>query len=1415
LVGNFKLLSGNSQAFIDGKLKYVSLTICDTKSDTVRAVTKFNISQVQSIEPGVIYSIVDIHLQTMLWHLWASLCCFVMIGCCFHTGNTLNCSISDTELSALHDLYDSTAGTTWSWNLLLPSTSMWSFPANLSDPCSNDWQGVGCLSIGADDKCVIVGLQLPSYGLQGYLPFSIANLSNLAIFNVSDNTLSSTIPSSVQTLSALTSFDVSENFFEGFLPLEIESLSVLSTLILYFNHFSGPIPSEFGRLTAVTYLDIYGNSLAGPIPSELGYLTLLTTLYLGNNSLSGSLPSSFGALSLLQTLDLSMNNFTGTLPQELEKLVSLKYFSVYSNQMTSSLPSSLGALSELGEMDLSGNDFTGSIPVDYGQLSSLQYILLNDNSLKGSIPDSFRYLSKVIVLDGSSNSISGSIPSFLASFSNLTVLWLQSNSINGTIPSDLSALENLVSLDLSKTSLSGMAIISHCYYTVKSTPSVFIGDISGNIPSSLTLLPKLAYLNLSNTKLTGTLPPQLFSMPELVILILSKASFSGPVPSGDGPKLQFIYLRKNLFNESFPPSIVNLPSLRVLDAYGNQFNGQLPLVQGESYDYLEYLDLGNNSFTGELPSNWSTFRSLRYFYADRNHLEGSIPAIYLIGPNKAASVSLRILALYDNSLNGALPEALWSHTDLEQLLLNNNALSSQLTSGIMELQSLINLDLSYNRLTGCLQSAFVSQLRNMTILNLAGNSFTGPIPANISSPRLRLLALSSNCFSGSIPESICSASYMETLLLNTLSSGSQDCIVSIPPLLKPGLKGIIPMRKVEGTVPECLFRMANLTTLHLFGNLLGGAIPASSISGSIQDLQLSYNSLTGNIPEVIQTSGQFATLCLQNNMLSGTLMSSFAFLPQNSLSLSVNRFSGVIPQSFYDLKQTNVLLGNWFDCGMDSKLPPGDPSEDYYSCGSNQFVIAMIVWLTFLVAVFSVLILCAVLLRNAANGEVTTDVPKKVVGVVASDIVSERSVDSDKGNSYEMGLSRSFRSSFLTVEPSGSGLFPPTAKPNVTYAKMISDFYDDILIWLGYDFSGNQLLSSTQKFCKALIVMYRRMSFAALFFSICILFYVTIKQSSDGEYRTVSIQQLWLSSALFLTGYLPAVIILIIVLGILGQAIFLVDVHKLQSIESQRILLKEQERAGLRYSSRWDRICSRLFCCGPITLHLINLVVAIAANAIYVENLPKVPPRYQLIFQAAMSIFKIVWVNFYIPRAMKMLHGISTTLKFQTQVIMLLTNYLVGPALATAGVNKNCLYFVIRGIEAVEFSYSSPETLCAPDFNVAYNSNYTSIVINVNGITCSGSHSVSRVVYSTPPVTYSYQCGFSFVVDYIPVLLYSYLMAAIVIPTGRLVLLYFSQSYLKQVLVLGIRLYSILIPNTIHDFEGAEDELRSANRAPA
>jgi hypothetical protein len=55
-------------------MKYVSRDL-ETRSDfiktQVRAVTKFNILTVQSIETEVI--IVDNHLQTMLWHFWATL----------------------------------------------------------------------------------------------------------------------------------------------------------------------------------------------------------------------------------------------------------------------------------------------------------------------------------------------------------------------------------------------------------------------------------------------------------------------------------------------------------------------------------------------------------------------------------------------------------------------------------------------------------------------------------------------------------------------------------------------------------------------------------------------------------------------------------------------------------------------------------------------------------------------------------------------------------------------------------------------------------------------------------------------------------------------------------------------------------------------------------------------------------------------------------------------------------------------------------------------------------------------------------------------------------------------------------------------------------------------------------------------
>jgi hypothetical protein len=135
----------------------------------------------------------------MLMRSWTTLWSLLVLGW-LHIGHCLNCNISDTELLALHDFYNATNGPSWKWDLLLPTTTVWTFPAYLSDPCGNDWQGIQCTTLTAAE-CTVTGLNLSNYGLLGYLPTSVENLTNLVTFNVSDNKLSSTLPLA-KTLSA-------------------------------------------------------------------------------------------------------------------------------------------------------------------------------------------------------------------------------------------------------------------------------------------------------------------------------------------------------------------------------------------------------------------------------------------------------------------------------------------------------------------------------------------------------------------------------------------------------------------------------------------------------------------------------------------------------------------------------------------------------------------------------------------------------------------------------------------------------------------------------------------------------------------------------------------------------------------------------------------------------------------------------------------------------------------------------------------------------------------------------------------------------------------------------------------------------------------------------------------------------------
>jgi hypothetical protein len=124
--------------------------------------------------------------------------------------------------------------------------------------------------------------------------------------------------------------DVSNSGIQGLLPTSIGNLSNLLILNLQGNHFTGSIPPNYGNLTSLIQLDLSDNKLTGPIPPELGKLTILESLSLNGNQLNGTIPissndASWGINNLteLVSLQLQENLLSGELPN-LQNATSLR-----------------------------------------------------------------------------------------------------------------------------------------------------------------------------------------------------------------------------------------------------------------------------------------------------------------------------------------------------------------------------------------------------------------------------------------------------------------------------------------------------------------------------------------------------------------------------------------------------------------------------------------------------------------------------------------------------------------------------------------------------------------------------------------------------------------------------------------------------------------------------------------------------------------------------------------------------------------------------------------------------------------------------------------------------------------------------------------------------------------------------------
>ncbi|KAK9065758.1 hypothetical protein SSX86_015159 [Deinandra increscens subsp. villosa] len=460
-------------------------------------------------------------------------------------------------------------------------------------------------------------------------------------------------------------------------------------------------------------------------------------------------------IETLQSLNLS-NNQLSSIPSPilLSSCADLKALNLSNNKLTGSLPSFL----QLGltSLDLSHNLFEGIIPRRITQLRNLSLLDLSYNLLTGTIPDDIDQLSNLERLFLSANSLTGEIPQSVTNITTLKQFAAGYNGFTGTVPSGIGQLSSLEQLILSENNLTGEIPQSIARITTLTRFSANQNGFTGAIPQGITRY--LSYLDVSYNELSGSIPSDLLSQPNLLTVDLSSNKLEGFIPVNASKSLVRLRLGSNRLRGEIP--LWSSSSLAYLELGNNSLSGRIP-AELRLYKNLSLLDLSHNDLDGYVPPELGDLSKLQVVQLDHNKLFGKIPDEFS---------GLQILVKLNmswNSLTGSIPPSLSRLQKLTNLDLQVNNLSGPIPDSFATMDSLLELQLGDNRLSGVIRSL---PTKLQIALNLSRNNFEGPIPESIARiQELEVLDLSNNRFSGGIPSFLTSMRSLTQILLSNNS----------------------------------------------------------------------------------------------------------------------------------------------------------------------------------------------------------------------------------------------------------------------------------------------------------------------------------------------------------------------------------------------------------------------------------------------------------------------------------------------------------------------------------------------------------------------------------------------------------------------------------------------------------------------
>jgi Leucine-rich repeat (LRR) protein len=420
------------------------------------------------------------------------------------------------------------------------------------------------------------------------------------------------------------------------------------------------------------------------------------------------------------------------LPKEIGSLTSLSDFYAYNNNFSGRIPKEIWRMHSLRNLVLAENLISGQLPHEMSKMTNLGLFSCFRRSkdgpkLRGTLP-SFDENPKLTDLYLDHNEIEGTIPTdFLASSSQAYLVNLASNELTGNVPPDLADLAPF-QLELENNQISGFPMkLCDAKQWQQGDVGLYGCDAFMCKPGSYSKFGR------QNTTDSACMECDLARY-------WGSTTCGGELPSSGGGALKSEYaILMELYLSCGGSKWANRDNWAHDDIDVCNWHGISCTDQGT----VDSIRLGANNLVGTPPKSLFDLPDLEVLWLYSNPITFSFTNI---------GSALKLYELRLDSTNLKSVAGISSAQSLEILNLRFNKLRGSFPQEIMELKSLISLQIGDNDLDGTLPGSDQwGSMKTLEELRLGVNHFSGRIPDFKSNPLLSLLDLSWNAFSGEIP----------------------------------------------------------------------------------------------------------------------------------------------------------------------------------------------------------------------------------------------------------------------------------------------------------------------------------------------------------------------------------------------------------------------------------------------------------------------------------------------------------------------------------------------------------------------------------------------------------------------------------------------------------------------------------------